>query len=73
MLKGWKFYVYKHFNNKIETMLTEEKRNISKVLSPEFEPEIKKKKKKTGKNKTILWAPLTYPWKPIHYEEKGGK
>ena len=26
-------------------MLTEEKRNISKVLSPEFEPEIKKKKK----------------------------
>ena len=32
-----------------------------------------KKKKKTGKNKTILWAPLTYPWKPIHYEEKGGK
>lgn len=34
-------------------MLTEEKRNISKVLSPGFEPEIKKKKK-TGKNKTIL-------------------
>lgn len=53
-------------------MLTEEKRNISKVLSPGFEPEIKKKKK-TGKNKTILWASLTYPWKPIHYEEKGGK
>ena len=34
-------------------MLNEEKCNISKVLSPEFEPKIKKKKK-TGKNKTIL-------------------
>lgn len=41
-------------------MLTEVKHNISKVLSPEFESEIKKKTK-TGKNKTILSAPLTYP------------
>lgn len=32
-------------------MLTEEKRNISKVLSPEFEPEIKKKKKRQAKTK----------------------
>lgn len=32
-------------------MLTEEKHNISEVLSPEFESEIKKKKKKQAKTK----------------------
>lgn len=35
-------------------MLTEEKRNISKVLSPEFEPEIKKKKKNRQKQNNIM-------------------
>lgn len=33
-------------------MFNEEKCNFSEVLLPEFEPKIKKKK--TGKNKTIL-------------------
>lgn len=35
-------------------MLTEEKRNISKVLSPEFKPEIKKKKKNRQKQNNIM-------------------
>ena len=35
-------------------MLNEEKCNISKVLSPEFEPKIKKKKKNRQKQNNIM-------------------
>ena len=35
-------------------MLTEEKHNISEVLSPEFESEIKKKKKNRQKQNNII-------------------
>lgn len=40
-------------------MLTEEKRNISKVLSPEFEPEIKKKKNRQKQNNIMSFTNLS--------------